>query len=96
MSEPTEGLAVRIRHRLRWVESHHDRKLFVEVLTVLEGPDFVPKVPHPDGTGDPANPANGLAEGARTIEATPEAVIGWLAEHGVKMIPWQIIRLNRL
>ena len=86
MAEP---LAVRIRHRLRWVESIHDRKLFVECLEVMEGPDFVPKVQHPDGSGDPA-----LTTGSFSL--TADAVIDWMDEHGIRLVPWQIAKLNRL
>lgn len=84
-----EGLATRIRHRLRWVESHHDRRLFVEMLTLLEGPGGVPQVPHPDGSGDPANTTG-------TFVWTPEAVITWLADRDIKLVPWQVTKLNRL
>ena len=87
-----ESLAVRIRHRLRFVESYHDRKLFVEVLEVLEGADFVPKVTHPDGSGDPVNERTATALG----DWSPEAAITWLADRGVKLVPWQVSKLNRL
>lgn len=87
----SEGLATRIRHRLRFVESRHDRQLFVECLETLEGEGFVPKVPHPDGTGDPAHATVTSSE-----VWTPEAVITWLADREVKLVPWQITRLNRL
>jgi hypothetical protein len=88
----SEGLAVRIRHRLRFVESRHDRQLFVECLETLEGAGFVPKVPHPDGTGDP-----GYVTMATSSDVwTPEAVITWLADREVKLVPWQVQKLSRL
>ena len=88
----SEDLAVRIRHRLRFVESRHDRQLFVETLELLEGADFVPKVPHPDGSGDPV-----YGTGVTGSEVwTPEAVITWLADREVKLVPWQVQKLNRL
>jgi hypothetical protein len=85
MAEP---LAVRIRHRLRWVEAHHDRKLYVEMLQLLEGPGGVPQIPHPDGSSPTA--------GSSLAGWSPEAVITWLADRDVKLVPWQIQRLNRL
>ena len=85
----TDSLAVRIRHRLRFVEAHHDRQLFVQVLEVLEGADFVPKLPHPDGTGDPATATSSSVW-------TPEAVITWLADRDIKLVPWQVTKMNRL
>jgi hypothetical protein len=85
----SEGLATRIRHRLRFVEAHHDRKLFVETLEVLEGSEFVPKVPHPSGEGDPATATSSNVW-------TPEAVITWLADRDIKLVPWQITKMSRL
>lgn len=89
----TDSLAVRIRHRLRFVESHHDRQLFVQCLEVLEGEGFVPKVVHPDGTGDPANVAESRSGVA---PLNPDTVIRWLEENGVRQLPWQLQRLGRL
>lgn len=87
----TEPLAVRIRHRLRFVESYADRQLFVQCLEVLESPDFVPKVPHPDGSGDPA-----MTTGSSLGDWSADSVIEWFARHDIKLMPWQVTVMSRL
>jgi hypothetical protein len=82
----SDGLATRLRHRLRFVESYHDRRLFVECIEFIEGRGGVPQIPHPDGLA-PTTGSHGW---------TPEAVITWLADRDIKLVPWQITKMERL
>lgn len=84
-----EQLAEDIRHHMRWVEDYRLRRLLVRMLERLEGPGGVPKIPHPDGSGDPAN-----TTGVDGFNA--DNVIRWLEDRGVKPLPWQRQKLGRL
>lgn len=102
MAESPEVLAVRIRHRLRWVESLYDRRILTEVLSLrcphcgermVEDEYGAPVIPHPDGTGDPAL---ATTDGTSLDGFSPESIVDWLEERGIKLIPWQRQRLFRL
>lgn len=80
-----DSLALRMRYHLRHVESLVTRQLLVEAIELLEGPDFVPKVPHP-----------GVGEVVAGGELTPADVHRWLAERDIALVPWQVKRLNEL